>query len=165
MLALKLTSVTFSPKISLTSANKSLCSSAAFLASSCFASLPSNTKSESLMDLNFFPSYSCNTRIVNSSILSVNKSTSFPCSFRSEEHTSELQSRQYLVCRLLLEKKKNPMTNSASPHTHIISISKNVKAYLQSPGGSSSHSRTCPASAAFPSPQPLRRAHTVATGP
>src|SRR3712207_7011127 len=28
-------------------------------------------------------------------------------SFRSEEHTSELQSRQYLVCRLLLEKKKH----------------------------------------------------------
>src|SRR3712207_7258815 len=32
---------------------------------------------------------------------------------RSEEHTSELQSRQYLVCRLLLEKKKN--TNSVFP--------------------------------------------------
>src|SRR5258707_10632140 len=29
-----------------------------------------------------------------------------PASIRSEEHTSELQSRQYLVCRLLLEKKK-----------------------------------------------------------
>src|SRR3712207_7076477 len=29
---------------------------------------------------------------------------------RSEEHTSELQSRQYLVCRLLLEKKKNYYT-------------------------------------------------------
>src|SRR3712207_7962041 len=29
---------------------------------------------------------------------------------RSEEHTSELQSRQYLVCRLLLEKKKNRYT-------------------------------------------------------
>src|SRR3712207_7686603 len=29
---------------------------------------------------------------------------------RSEEHTSELQSRQYLVCRLLLEKKKEPHT-------------------------------------------------------
>src|SRR3712207_8102469 len=29
---------------------------------------------------------------------------------RSEEHTSELQSRQYLVCRLLLEKKKNGAT-------------------------------------------------------
>src|SRR3712207_7632084 len=28
---------------------------------------------------------------------------------RSEEHTSELQSRQYLVCRLLLEKKKNSL--------------------------------------------------------
>src|SRR3712207_8324409 len=30
-----------------------------------------------------------------------------PLGDRSEEHTSELQSRQYLVCRLLLEKKKN----------------------------------------------------------
>src|SRR3712207_8592186 len=30
---------------------------------------------------------------------------------RSEEHTSELQSRQYLVCRLLLEKKKKTNTN------------------------------------------------------
>src|SRR3712207_7148798 len=30
-------------------------------------------------------------------------------SARSEEHTSELQSRQYLVCRLLLEKKKHPV--------------------------------------------------------
>src|SRR3712207_8729278 len=29
---------------------------------------------------------------------------------RSEEHTSELQSRQYLVCRLLLEKKKTKLT-------------------------------------------------------
>src|SRR3712207_8936558 len=29
---------------------------------------------------------------------------------RSEEHTSELQSRQYLVCRLLLEKKKKHKT-------------------------------------------------------
>src|SRR3712207_6961147 len=29
---------------------------------------------------------------------------------RSEEHTSELQSRQYLVCRLLLEKKKKKQT-------------------------------------------------------
>src|SRR3712207_8519255 len=39
---------------------------------------------------------------------------------RSEEHTSELQSRQYLVCRLLLEKKKNPVTHpSSSPILHI----------------------------------------------
>src|SRR5947209_10297505 len=33
-------------------------------------------------------------------------------SIRSEEHTSELQSRQYLVCRLLLEKKKKNKTNN-----------------------------------------------------
>src|SRR3712207_7527010 len=32
-------------------------------------------------------------------------------SVRSEEHTSELQSRQYLVCRLLLEKKTKHMTS------------------------------------------------------
>src|SRR3712207_8836432 len=31
---------------------------------------------------------------------------------RSEEHTSELQSRQYLVCRLLLEKKKQQLTST-----------------------------------------------------
>src|SRR3989442_13326846 len=31
---------------------------------------------------------------------------------RSEEHTSELQSRPHLVCRLLLEKKKNNMSNA-----------------------------------------------------
>src|SRR3712207_8778376 len=35
---------------------------------------------------------------------------------RSEEHTSELQSRQYLVCRLLLEKKKIPSTHHSHPH-------------------------------------------------
>src|SRR3712207_8722782 len=34
-----------------------------------------------------------------------------PLENRSEEHTSELQSRQYLVCRLLLEKKKNHITS------------------------------------------------------
>src|SRR3712207_7830101 len=35
---------------------------------------------------------------------------------RSEEHTSELQSRQYLVCRLLLEKKKYALPSSFSLH-------------------------------------------------
>src|SRR3712207_8530412 len=35
-----------------------------------------------------------------------NTSTAAVKPWRSEEHTSELQSRQYLVCRLLLEKKK-----------------------------------------------------------
>src|SRR3712207_8689159 len=38
-----------------------------------------------------------------------------PARIRSEEHTSELQSRQYLVCRLLLEKKKHHQPTSV-PH-------------------------------------------------
>src|SRR3712207_7499895 len=37
---------------------------------------------------------------------------------RSEEHTSELQSRQYLVCRLLLEKKKTITLCKISMITH-----------------------------------------------
>src|SRR3712207_8414776 len=37
---------------------------------------------------------------------SIDSSHLFAPNVRSEEHTSELQSRQYLVCRLLLEKKK-----------------------------------------------------------
>src|SRR3712207_8313122 len=40
---------------------------------------------------------------------------------RSEEHTSELQSRQYLVCRLLLEKKKPTSSTSAPRTVHIYS--------------------------------------------
>src|SRR5438445_5913725 len=35
---------------------------------------------------------------------------------RSEEHTSELQSRQYLVCRLLLEKKKKQQMRNVTTH-------------------------------------------------
>src|SRR3712207_8570788 len=38
---------------------------------------------------------------------------------RSEEHTSELQSRQYLVCRLLLEKNKHH-SQSISHHPHTL---------------------------------------------
>src|SRR2546422_5943249 len=37
---------------------------------------------------------------------------------RSEEHTSELQSRLHLVCRLLLEKKKKNNKNIAGQRTH-----------------------------------------------
>src|SRR5947209_12068379 len=40
------------------------------------------------------------------------------CSVRSEEHTSELQSRQYLVCRLLLEKKKKKQQNNTKLTNH-----------------------------------------------
>ena len=41
----------------------------------------------------------------------VNEAKSLEGFLRSEEHTSELQSRQYLVCRLLLEKKKKIKIN------------------------------------------------------
>src|SRR3712207_8699551 len=64
------------------------------------------------------------TRYIDSYMGYLNKSTPIlnvnryllhtPCGVakRSEEHTSELQSRQYLVCRLLLEKKKPIILNS-----------------------------------------------------
>src|SRR3712207_7318040 len=42
---------------------------------------------------------------------------------RSEEHTSELQSRQYLVCRLLLEKKKKYLIINLTLYLSIISYS------------------------------------------
>src|SRR2546429_6788812 len=43
--------------------------------------------------------------------------TSSRCASRSEEHTSELQSRLHLVCRLLLEKKKKK--KHESPHSYL----------------------------------------------
>src|SRR5437763_12194866 len=51
---------------------------------------------------------------------------------RSEEHTSELQSPMYLVCRLLLEKKKK---NKSSPHlicviTHQNTKNKHIETYI-----------------------------------
>src|SRR3712207_7396839 len=42
--------------------------------------------------------------------------------FRSEEHTSELQSRQYLVCRLLLEKKKPSSIHHVWLEVHALCI-------------------------------------------
>src|SRR3712207_7866035 len=47
---------------------------------------------------------------------------------RSEEHTSELQSRQYLVCRLLLEKKK--INNIKSPHQSTYAHTTEFRVYL-----------------------------------
>src|SRR3712207_7372885 len=48
---------------------------------------------------------------------------------RSEEHTSELQSRQYLVCRLLLEKKKNTFIHTILLYS-ILNISYCLSSYL-----------------------------------
>src|SRR2546430_9261354 len=42
---------------------------------------------------------------------------------RSEEHTSELQSQSNLVCRLLLEKKKNNLNHSSSAQPHSLTTS------------------------------------------
>ena len=44
------------------------------------------------------------------------ESVSYKC-YRSEEHTSELQSRLHLVCRLLLEKKKKQILITTILHT------------------------------------------------
>src|SRR3712207_7835014 len=69
----------------------------------------------------------------SSPTLSMKTSTAFPaaikeipapfeilCTNRSEEHTSELQSRQYLVCRLLLEKKKKQIHISIDYNYHCL---------------------------------------------
>src|SRR2546429_5124104 len=42
----------------------------------------------------------------------------YPYSIRSEEHTSELQSRLHLVCRLLLEKKNTTKYNQLTASSH-----------------------------------------------
>src|SRR3712207_8883586 len=59
-------------------------------------------------------------RAVHEASISPTSSISWRCTWslrrRSEEHTSELQSRQYLVCRLLLEKK-------ISTHSHHFRLS------------------------------------------
>src|SRR3989441_2253491 len=52
-----------------------------------------------------------------------------PSASRSEEHTSELQSLAYLVCRLLLEKKKNALVGLYSGNTS------SLKAVLDRPSG------------------------------
>src|SRR5690349_23857191 len=46
---------------------------------------------------------------------------------RSEEHTSELQSRRDLVCRLLLEKKK--ITDTRIPHSNLTNLSRSALSY------------------------------------
>src|SRR5436189_3717095 len=54
-----------------------------------------------------------------------------PSRWRSEEHTSELQSPMYLVCRLLLEKKKKKKKKMKNEKTRTIKIQENEKSRLQ----------------------------------
>src|SRR3712207_7084102 len=74
-----------------------------------------------------FRSTSASTRKVRSShwcLDSVRTTRQCP---RSEEHTSELQSRQYLVCRLLLEKKKKKYRSFDQSYTFNILFLKSSK--------------------------------------
>src|SRR3712207_8665823 len=55
---------------------------------------------------------SCECLVRGDGIFPIDYANASPdVALRSEEHTSELQSRQYLVCRLLLEKKKQAPTS------------------------------------------------------
>src|SRR3712207_8084748 len=58
---------------------------------------PYTTLFRSLVEAHFHPTYFNVAALEDLDI-------KYPVEYRSEEHTSELQSRQYLVCRLLLEK-------------------------------------------------------------
>src|SRR5258707_2797408 len=55
---------------------------------------------------------------------------------RSEEHTSELQSRQYLVCRLLLEKKNRPTIDSwrCEPRARYLPATCSIDSCVDAPG-------------------------------
>src|SRR2546430_13223145 len=57
--------------------------------------------------------------------------TATPCSGRSEEHTSELQSQSNLVCRLLLEKKKKNTNNNLFNHNITVSTYSSEPTSLQ----------------------------------
>src|SRR2546422_7911016 len=59
--------------------------------------------------------------VLGQSFPAVTTFNTFPVQ-RSEEHTSELQSRLHLVCRLLLEKKKRKIISSAPADTTLCSI-------------------------------------------
>src|SRR3712207_7409473 len=59
------------------------------------------------MTMSLFESYGLRLKIERGQRVFPQSDKAIDVVNRSEEHTSELQSRQYLVCRLLLEKKKN----------------------------------------------------------
>src|SRR5687768_18030984 len=61
----------------------------------------------------------CTPRIVPYGMPSRSQASGFVIEGRSEEHTSELQSRLHLVCRLLLEKKKKKNNKSEEIYPYI----------------------------------------------
>src|SRR5438874_9998415 len=60
-------------------------------------------------------------------IVRINATIHVPKETRSEEHTSELQSRRDLVCRLLLEKKKYKSTKRPKPPATISSTARRMR--------------------------------------
>src|SRR5438445_9505309 len=69
-----------------------------------------------------FPTIAAGRAALRYEFLAAKRDTAVPAVTRSEEHTSELQSRQYLVCRLLLEKKKQKHTTKVQnnkTNTHL----------------------------------------------
>src|SRR5690554_7691266 len=66
------------------------------------------------------PCVNCNSLKINGLNKVIAISRGIPHWYRSEEHTSELQSRPHLVCRLLLEKKKAPYVKIQSPRHPLI---------------------------------------------
>src|SRR5690606_40978217 len=60
------------------------------------------------------PTHPCGAAMLGSGLMTAQDRINSVCHERSEEHTSELQSRENLVCRLLLEKKKR---NDVSRHS------------------------------------------------
>src|SRR3712207_7610429 len=82
---------------------------------------PYTTLFRSSTDAGSFPFASSATSWPGRGVRDALNPSTFPAFFaksaiRSEEHTSELQSRQYLVCRLLLEKKNHTPFSTRSSH-------------------------------------------------
>src|SRR3712207_8681317 len=79
-------------------------------------------------------------------------------SSRSEEHTSELQSRQYLVCRLLLEKKKTQVTFTAPSPNELACTSLGLgRAIVTSPTASTTaHASLTPPTTSLALPDEMR---------
>src|SRR3712207_7615059 len=82
------------------------------LEANTFISLPASS-GITLVFLSLYSKVAFFTGLSNLLFISANSSSN-----RSEEHTSELQSRQYLVCRLLLEKKKKNHTTHTFSTLH-----------------------------------------------
>src|SRR3712207_8985706 len=82
---------------------------------SCLSGVPDDSSSAASRSRQVALPYACRVRKRRTPA----RNAVSPTRNRSEEHTSELQSRQYLVCRLLLEKKNKNTPNSLLHHCRI----------------------------------------------